>query len=225
MRPAAAGGAATPESVRVTRPVAPPPDPEAAERRRAVFGYTGMIDVSARGEGRYLGLGIANYVKPTGRGPFETGLVRIGTSGKVSVYTGAVAMGQGFHTAMAQICAGTLGVDYQDITVVHGQTARIAHGIGAHASRATVMTASATNVAALKVREKALDVAAELMQAPVDKLDIVDGRVIRVDQPTGPSITLGEIAAGLWPTRKTIGGREPGLSAEGWFHSEHQTYP
>ena len=60
----------------------------------------------ARTEGRYLGLGIANMTKVTGRGPFETALVRIGRSGQVMVFTGAIAMGQGTKTTLAQICAG-----------------------------------------------------------------------------------------------------------------------
>jgi carbon-monoxide dehydrogenase large subunit len=77
----------------------------------------------------------------------------------------------------------------------------------------------------LKVRAKALDVAAELMQAPPDALEIADGRIVRSGAKTGPSMTLGEIAASLSATSKTLGNREPGLSAKGWFHSEHQTYP
>ena len=65
-------------------------------------------------EGRYLGIGLANAVKGTGRGPFETGTVRIGTSGRISVYTGATEMGQGLTTALAQICAAEFGVDQGD---------------------------------------------------------------------------------------------------------------
>src|SRR4029078_3529452 len=78
---------------------------------------------------------------------------------------------------------------------------------------------------ALKLRAKALDMAAELMQAPADALDIVDGKVGRKDLPLGPSVSLGEIANHLAPTSKTLGDREPGLSAEGWFRVEHQVYP
>jgi carbon-monoxide dehydrogenase large subunit/6-hydroxypseudooxynicotine dehydrogenase subunit gamma len=111
------------------------------------------------------------------------------------------------------------------VRVTHGQTDRIAYGIGAHASRATVMTASATHNGAVKLRAKAIDVAAELMQAPADALDIIDGKVVRKDQPSGPSISLGEIADHLAPTSKTLGDREPGLSAEGWFRVKHQVYP
>jgi carbon-monoxide dehydrogenase large subunit/6-hydroxypseudooxynicotine dehydrogenase subunit gamma len=109
--------------------------------------------------------------------------------------------------------------------VIHGQTDRIEQGIGAHASRATVMTASATRVAALKVREKALEMAAELMQAPVERLDIVNGEVVIKDRKGGPSMPLGKIAAALAPSSKLRGNREPGLSAEGWFYADHQVYP
>jgi len=63
------------------------------------------------------------------------------------------------------------------------------------------------------------------MQAPADALDIVDGKVVRKDLPLGPSMSLGEIANHLAPTSKTLGDREPGLSAEGWFRVEHQVYP
>ncbi len=86
---------------------------------------------------------------------------------------------------MAQICAETLGVDYRRVRVVHGQTDRIRFGIGAHASRATVMTGGAVHVAAAQVRQKALSLASELLQAPADKLDIVDGVVSRRDAPEG----------------------------------------
>src|SRR5262245_60102129 len=126
---------------------------------------------------------------------------------------------------MAQVCAETLGVDYRRVRVTHGQTDRIAYGIGAHASRATVMTASATHNAALKVRGKALAYASEMMQAPVETLTIRDGKVVRTDRDTSPSMTLGEIANGLSPTSKSRGARDPGLSAEGWFNVDHQVYP
>ena len=70
---------------------------------------------------------------------------------------------------MAQICADTLGVDYRRVRVVLGQTDRIQYGIGAHASRASVMTGGATHAAALKVRAKALEMAAELLQAAPER--------------------------------------------------------
>ena len=76
-------------------------------------------------EGRYLGIGIGNGVKGTGRGPFESGIVRIGRSGRISVYTGAMPMGQGIKTALAQICAEQFDVAPDSVTVVAGDTAVI----------------------------------------------------------------------------------------------------
>ena len=133
----------------------------------------------------------------------------------VEVITGGSSIGQGFETVMAQVAAETLGADYKKMRVIRGNTERIEYGIGAHASRATVMTASATHEAALKVRDKALDVAAELLQAPPDALDIVDGEVIRtrqsgraVDQPgqdRGGAVQHLEVARR--PRSGLVGGR------------------
>ena len=178
-----------------------------------------------RAAGEAVGAGFAMFVEKSGLGPADGVRIEVDTSGAVELITGGASLGQGFETVMAQVCAEMLGVDYRRVRVTHGQTDRIAYGIGAHASRATVMTASATHNGALKLRAKALDMAAELMQAPADALDIVDGKVVRKDQPLGPSMSLGEIANHLAPTSKTLGDREPGLSAEGWFRVEHQVYP
>ncbi len=178
-----------------------------------------------RAQGELVGAGLAMFVEKSGLGPADGVQISVDTSGAVEVVTGGASIGQGFETVMAQVCAETLGVDYRNVRVIHGQTDRIAYGIGAHASRATVMTASATHNAALKVRQKALEYAAEMMQAPVDALTILDGKVVRTDRAASPSITLAEIANGLSPTSKTRGARDPGLSAEGWFNVEHQVYP
>jgi CO/xanthine dehydrogenase Mo-binding subunit len=169
-----------------------------------------------RANGEAVGLGVSCFVEKTGLGPKDTVRVSVAPSGAVEVLTGGASLGQGFETTMAQICAEALGVDYAKITVVHGQTDRIADGIGAHASRATVVTGSATHVAAEMVRAKALETAAELLQAPASLLTISDGVVIRTDRDTGPSITLAEIAAKHGPE---------GLSAEGTYRTDHMTYP
>ena len=178
-----------------------------------------------RAAGEAVGAGFAMFVEKSGLGPADGVRIEVDNAGLVELITGGASIGQGFETVMAQVCAETLGVDYRRVRVTHGQTDRIAYGIGAHASRATVMTASATRNAALKLREKALDMAAELMQARTDALDILDGRVVRKDAPQGASMTLGEIADHLAPTSKTLGERAPGLCAEGWFRTAHQVYP
>src|SRR5258708_27186571 len=126
---------------------------------------------------------------------------------------------------MAQVCDESLGIDYQRVRVTHGQADRSANGIGAHASRATVMRASVTFDGAVKLRAKAIEAAASLMQAHPETLDIIGGNVRRKAGPAGPSMSLGEIAEHLAPTSKTLSGRVPGLSAERWVRVEHQVYP
>lgn len=178
-----------------------------------------------RATGELVGAGVGIFVDKGGLGPADGTRVSVDTTGAVELVTGGSNVGQGFATAMAQICADTLGVDYRRVRVVYGQTDRIAYGIGAHASRASVMTGGATHAATLKLRAKAFDMAAELLQAAPDQLDITDGMVAHRDRPDGPSIALGEIARHLAPDSPTLGDREPGLSAEGWFRTSHMTYP
>src|SRR5262249_26243828 len=118
-----------------------------------------------------------------------------------------------------------LGVHYQRIRVVHGQTDQISYGMGAFASRVTVMTGEAARLAALKVRAKALDVAAELLQTSSETLDIVNGKVIRLDVGSGTSVALGDVARHLSPASKSLGDRSPGLTDDGWFHTDQMNYP
>jgi carbon-monoxide dehydrogenase large subunit/6-hydroxypseudooxynicotine dehydrogenase subunit gamma len=177
-----------------------------------------------RKAGEYVGLGIAMYVEKSGLGPTDGARINVHTNGEVEVVTGGASVGQGFETVIAQVCAETLGTDYRRVRVVHGRTDRIEYGIGAHATRATVMTANATAVAAGKVRVKALDMAAQLLQADPSSLTIVNGSVVRTDG-TGTSISLGDLAHHLRPVSRTRGDRDPGLSAEGWFTTRHMTYP
>ena len=178
-----------------------------------------------RAAGEFVGLGLACYVEKSGLGPTDGARVNVDTSGVVEVITGGASIGQGFETVVAQVCADVLGTDYRKVRVVHGRTDRIEYGIGAHATRATVMTANAAAVAARKTRDKALDMAAHLLQARPGDLDIVDGTVVRRGEPQGPGISLGDLAAHLRPLSKTRAEREPGLSAEGWFTVSHMTYP
>ena len=145
--------------------------------------------------GELIGIGVAMFIEKSGLGPADGVRISVDTSGAVEVVTGGASLGQGFETVMAQVAADGLGVDYKKCRVIHGQTDRIAFGIGAHASRATVMTASATHIAALNVRKKALEVAGELLQAAPDTLDIVGRRSgAQGSEAAGPSIGLGTIA-------------------------------
>ncbi len=167
-----------------------------------------------RKNGERVGAGIAMFVEKSGLGPFDTVRVEIKPDGTIEVITGVASIGQGVETVIAQICADTLGVDYANIRVTHGQTDRIARGMGAFASRVTVMCGEATRLAADKLRTRVLEAAAELMQSRADALDIVNGDIVRAHGP-GPSMPLAELARTL----------PDGLSAEDTFESTHMVYP
>ncbi len=166
----------------------------------------------AREAGRYLGIGVGNGVKGTGRGPFESGIVRIGRSGRISVYTGAMPMGQGIKTALAQICAEQFLVPTDSVTVVAGDTAVIPYGQGGFASRQTITAGSAVHLAALAVREKVLSVAAHLLETGVEDLELRDGRVEVVGAP-GSGLSLREVG------RKAVSGVPQRLFDAGKFRS------
>jgi aerobic carbon-monoxide dehydrogenase large subunit len=190
-------------------------------------GWTELQDELAgrRLAGELVGAGVAMFVEKSGLGPFDDVRITIGTDGFVEVVTGAASVGQGVETVVAQICADALGVDYERISVIHGQTDRIERGMGAFASRVTVMTGEATRLAAIKLRGKVLSTAAELMQTSVDQLDLIGGEIVHTGNGVGPSIGLTEIAGALAPGSRFLGDREPGLSAEASFESHHMTYP
>jgi carbon-monoxide dehydrogenase large subunit len=178
----------------------------------------------AMAEGRLLGFGLSTGLKGSGRGPFESAIVRVGRSGKVSVYTGAMAMGQGLKTVLAQITADQLGVKPEDITVICGDTSTIQLGLGGFASRQTVTAGNSTHLAARAVREKAIAAAAALFDVPPDVLDIQDGRV---NEPgKNHYISLGEIADSLAgaPGYKMAAGLAPGLDAAVNFETSSLTY-
>ena len=185
----------------------------------------GQRQQAARSSGRLLGMGIGIGAKGTGRGPFESGIVRVGRSGRVSVYTGAMPMGQGIKTALAQICAEQLGIEAADITVVAGDTSVIPYGQGGFASRQTVTAGSAVHMAAKAVREKAIDVAALLMETNAGDLVLREGRVEVAGAP-GSGMTLREVAeavAGV-PGYAMPGNFEPGLESTQSFLPSALTY-
>ena len=168
----------------------------------------------ALAEGRYIGIGLANYVKGTGRGPFESVTVRIGPSGKIHVYTGGTAIGQGTRTMMAQIVGEKFGGDMENITVTAGDTGTISLGIGTSNSRLAVVAGSSAHVAAEKVREKALKVAAHMLEAAEEDLEIENGG-IHVRGIPELKVTLGQVAHAVagTPGYALPGGIEPGMEA------------
>ena len=172
-----------------------------------------------------VGFGLAYFVEKSGLGPFDEVRVEVDTDGRVEVITGAASLGQGVETSIAQICAETLGVAIESVRVTHGQTDRIGRGMGAFATRVTVMTGSATTMAAGSVREKALNVAADFLEASAVDLRIENGSVFVEGSRDGPSVTLGELAAAVAPGSAGAQRHGPGLVATEVFLSDHMTYP
>ncbi|MGH8822930.1 MAG: aerobic carbon-monoxide dehydrogenase large subunit [Jiangellaceae bacterium] len=154
----------------------------------------------ARTEGRQVGIGIACYVEGTGVGPYEGGWVKVETDGSVVVATGLTTQGQGHQTAFAQVAADVLGVPLDRVTVVTGDTRRFGYAVGTFASRALVMSGNAIAAAARTVREKALRIAGETLEADARDLEIVDG-VVRVRGVPTSSIPLSTVAVLSNPLR------------------------
>ncbi len=165
-------------------------------------------------DGELVGLGIAMFVEKSGLGPFDDVEITLRHDGSVEVVTGAASVGQGVDTVVAQVCADALDLDYRDIEVVHGQTDRISRGMGAFASRVTVMTGSATHLAADSLKDVARNIAAEMMEARPGDLEFRAGGIGVRGQPDR-FLALAEIAG-------ANGGE---LTAEASFTSEHMTYP
>ncbi|MEK9683440.1 MAG: xanthine dehydrogenase family protein molybdopterin-binding subunit [Rhodospirillaceae bacterium] len=179
---------------------------------------------AARKQGRYLGIGMSLGVKGTGRGPFEMATVRIGTSGKVSIYTGAAPMGQSTQTMMAQVVSEQLGYDMTNIEVIAGDTQSIPMGMGGFGSRQAITAGSSAHIAALEVRQKALKIAANMLEASEDDLEI-KGNEITV-RGTDISISLAKVANAVAGTPGYVlpGGVEPGLESTQRFLTDPLAY-
>jgi carbon-monoxide dehydrogenase large subunit len=172
---------------------------------------------AARREGRYIGIGLAHGIKGTGRGPFESGVVRVSNTGRVTVFTGAAAIGQGLQTALAQITADELGLRADEITVVPGDTAGVALGLGAFASRQMVTAGTSVLLAARVVAGKAKKLASHILEAGEHDLELKDGEVRVVGAPqlsvSSPSRASSRARPAMDPP-----GVEPGLGPTSVAH-------
>lgn len=179
---------------------------------------------TARLEGRHIGIGMSLGVKGTGRGPFEMATVRVGTSGKISVYTGAAPMGQSTHTMMAQIVAEHLGGDLNNVEVIAGDTQSIPMGMGGFGSRQAITAGSSAHIAAQEVRKKVLTVAAQLLEASEQDLEIESGEI--VVRGTDIRLPLGKVANAVAGTPGYVlpGGVDPGMESTQRFLTDPLAY-
>ena len=170
---------------------------------------------SALAQGRHIGIGLANYVEGTGRGPYETVTVRVNPSGNILIATGATAMGQGTRTMLAQVVADQLGGDLSLISVHCGDTAAAPLGFGGFNSRQTVIAGASAHAAAGNVRNKVLRLAGRLLEVAERDLDIDGGNVFVKDMPDR-KLTFAELAraaSGLPGFKLPIADMGPGLEA------------
>ncbi len=185
-----------------------------------------------RNQGTYLGIGLSTYVEMCGMGPssampaggWESGTVRVEPTGKITVLTGTSPHGQGQETSFAQIVADELGVDLDDIKVIHGDTAVVTSGIGTFGSRATAVGGTAVFQAAVRVKEKARRIAANLLE--VDPVDLVfSGGKFSVKGVPKKGVSIQEIALEAHLATRLPKRMEPGLSATAFFEPANFTFP
>lgn len=191
----------------------------------------------ARAAGRCIGVGVGCYVEATGFGPsrvlermgqnqggYETAVVRIDLTGRVTVHTGLVSQGQGHRTVLAQVAAEVLGVPVETVQVLSGDTDRDPYsGYGTAGSRGAVTGGASTLLAAGKLRDKVLLIAAELLEARPDDLELAGGEV-RVRGAAGRSVSLARVAHAAYSTHGLPAGMEPGLEAKHVYDPPDWTY-
>ena len=177
-----------------------------------------------RAQGRLVGNGIGMLMDKAGLGLYETSAIDVDASGRIRVRTGASSVGQGIETVLAQIVAEELQVDPQLIDVIHGDTELVPEGVGSWSSRSTVLAGGAARQAALDTLAKAKRLASEMLEANVDDLVLIDGRIV-VSGLEQEGLSLAQIAERWdgWSAR--LANDEPGLGAQAVYLDEHMNYP
>jgi carbon-monoxide dehydrogenase large subunit len=176
---------------------------ETLEQAIAMLGYDEFRaeQAAARADGRLLGLGCCVYVEPTSMGAptlaTEGATVRVEASGKVVAYLGTTSHGQSVETTMAQVVADALGVAYDDVTVVQGESDSTPYGPGTGGSRTAVVAGGAARQASEAVRAKVLAIAAHELEAAEEDLEIQDSRVSVRGTPAR-AVTMREVAAAAY---------------------------
>ncbi|WP_042170450.1 xanthine dehydrogenase family protein molybdopterin-binding subunit [Streptomyces sp. NBRC 110035] len=213
----------------------------ATEKALALFGYDDLRAEqqkrNERGDTVRLGIGVSTYTEMCGLAPsrvlrdlryaaggWEAASIRMLPTGKVEVVTGTSPHGQGHVTSWSQIAADVLGVPFEDIEVVHGDTRAAPQGMDTYGSRSLVVGGSAVHHAAGKVVEKARKVAAHLLEANENDLDFTDG-VFSVKGSPEARRTIQEIAFEAFTSHDVPDGMEPTINADQVVDPENFSYP
>jgi aerobic carbon-monoxide dehydrogenase large subunit len=190
-----------------------------------------------RQQGKYLGIGVVTYVEICGMAPsqvlgavgagaggWESATVRVHPTGKVTLYSGASSHGQGHETAFAQIVSDGLGIPFEDVEVVHGDTAQVQFGIGTFGSRSAAVGGMAALMSVNKIEEKAKKIAAYLLEAAEADL-VFEGGQFFVKGTPGRGITIQQVAFTAYVPHKYPTGLEPGLEATSFYDPSNFTWP
>ncbi len=190
-----------------------------------------------RERGAYMGIGVTCYAEICGLGPsqvagavgfggglWESAIVRFHPTGKVNAYIGTAPHGQGEETTFAQILADELGVDVDDVGIIHGDTSNTPMGWGTYGSRTTVVGGAALALAARKVKEKARLLAAHLLEAAEADVEYEDGKFFVKGSPD-QSKTIQEMATMANVAWNLPEGMEPGLEASAFYDPPNFVYP
>ncbi len=213
---------------------------EATAKAREMFGYDDLRAEQQRrrdaGDRVQLGIGISTFTEMCGLAPsrvlgsldygaggWEHASVRMLATGKVEAVTGASAHGQGHETAFSQIVADRLGVAFEDVEVLHGDTQVSPKGLDTYGSRSLAVGGEALVRAADKVVEKARPVAAHLLEASVDDLEFSGGRFSV--RGTDQGMAIGEIATAVFAAHNLPDGMEPSLDSEATYDPENFSFP
>lgn len=212
---------------------------ESLDRALEMLDYRGFRDEQRRAldEGRYLGVGMATYVEQTAQGSqsfnsrgmehvagYDSAIVRMDPSGLVFVAVGVSDHGQGHHTTLAQIAARELGVRFEDVKVVHGDTAVSPYGMGTFSSRSAVCGGGAVVKASEKLRAKLTRIAGHLLEVAPEDVELRDGAAMVMGAPDR-RVTFRDLAriAHLNVSRLPPG-EEPELVASGHYDAGNGTY-
>ena len=202
-------------------------------------GYQKLRDDQAKAlaDGRYLGIGMASYVEICGLGPsqvagaigfqgglWESAIVRVHPTGKVHVFIGASPHGQGEETTFAQIVASEIGVDANDVKVIHGDTDTTPMGWGTYGSRTTAVGGAALALAVRKVKDKAKVLAAHMLEAAVEDMEYEDGRFFVKGSPD-KSKTIQDVALMAHVAWDMPEGVEAGLEATTFYDPPNFVFP
>jgi carbon-monoxide dehydrogenase large subunit len=211
----------------------------ALDKALQMIDYTGFRaeQKEARKQGKLLGIGFSTYVEICGLGPsqvagavgfqgglYESAVVRVHPTGKVSVFTGSSPHGQGTETTFAQVVSSELGVPFDDVEIVHGDTAAIPFGLGTYGSRSTAVGGTAVILATRKIRDKAKLIAAHLLEASPDDIIFQDGR-FSVKGVAERAKTIQDVALAAYLAWSMPQGVEPGLEASSFFDPSNFVYP